>query len=180
MELTLKIIVILTMLQRIYELRLSKNNEAQLIDKGAKIIPEKNYIFMVLLHSSWIVLLLYLAFYQPIMTSPLYFSIGLILFFTGQALRILAIKTLGERWSTRIVVLPKAPVIKKGIFNFIRHPNYLGVILEIAFLPIAFKAFSAALIFSLINGVILYFRIKLEESSLSEFNNYFQEFKSNG
>lgn len=180
MELILQIIIVLTMIQRIYELRLSKRNEETLLSQGAKVISEPNYIFMVLMHTSWILYLLYSVFFTSISTSPLFLIIGLSMFFLGQALRITAIKTLGERWTTKIVVLPKAPVIKDGIFTKVRHPNYIGVILEIAFLPLAMKLFSAALVFSIINGVILFFRIKLEEKSLSEFNNYQEAFKQNG
>ena len=176
MELVLKIVIILTMLQRLYELRLSKKNEKILLSEGAKIIPEPNYIFMVLLHTSWILYLIYSAFFTQISTTPIFIYVGLFFFFLGQILRITAIKTLGYRWSTRIVVLPKAPVIQSGIFNKIRHPNYLGVVLEIAFLPIALKLFNAAIIFSVINAIILFYRIRLEEKSLYEYNNYFEVF----
>lgn len=179
MELILKIVVILTMLQRLYELRLSKKNEKRLISEGAKIIAEPNYIFMVLLHTSWILYLIYAVFFTQITTSPLFVAIGLSVFFLGQVLRITAIKTLGYRWSTRVVVLPKAPVVQNGIFTKIRHPNYLGVVLEIAFLPIALKLFSVAALFSVINGIILFFRIRLEEKSLNEYNNYFEAFSGN-
>lgn len=176
MELILKIVIVLTMIQRLYELRLSKRNEKKLLSEGAKVIAEPNYVFMVLLHTSWILYLLYSVFFTPINTSLLFIAIGLSFFLFGQFLRITAIKTLGYRWSTRIIVLPQADVIKNGIFTKIRHPNYLGVILEIAFLPLAMKLFSAALIFSILNGIILFFRIRLEEKSLNEHNNYFEAF----
>jgi methyltransferase len=86
----------------------------------------------------------------------------------GQTLRYLAIRTLAECWSTRIYVVPDAPLIKHGIYRFVRHPNYLGVILEIASVPLLHAAYGTAVVFSLANLIILRHRIRLEELALDE------------
>jgi methyltransferase len=171
-----KMLVGFTIIQRIAELFWAKRNENLLVKKGAKIINETNYLFMVVLHSSWLVSLAYFAFFEKLQFSNTLFLIGLIVFIIGQGLRISAIYTLGERWSTRIVILAEAPAIKKGLFKFVKHPNYLGVILEIVALPFCASLYEVAIIFTLTNFVILYFRIKKEESELSAHNNYQQIF----
>ncbi|MCF8060767.1 MAG: hypothetical protein K9K67_15800 [Bacteriovoracaceae bacterium] len=176
-----KLIIIFTCVQRIFELFVAKRNEKYILGLGGKIIEEKNYIFMVLLHTSWLVALIYLAFFQrsSLISPPLFYG-SLVFFLLGQTLRLTAIWTLGKRWSTRIVVLPEAPVVKKGIFNFIRHPNYLGVIFEIAALPLMGGYFIFAMIFSVLNGVILFFRIREEEAMLCQFNDYKEKFLGEG
>ena len=86
--------------------------------------------------------------------------------------------TPGARWTTRIIVLPKADVVAGGIFKYIRHPNYLGVILEIAALPLVFGCWRTALGFTVANGALLWVRIQAEEEALSSENNYEIEFQS--
>jgi methyltransferase len=169
-------IVAFTIFQRIYELFLAKRNEKHLLSLGGKIIKEKNYLFMVLLHTSWLVCLLYFATMVKLDISSLPFYLGLSLFVLGQALRVIAIRTLGKRWSTKIVILPESDAVKKGIFKIFRHPNYVGVVLEIFALPLMAGLIKVAIIFSLLNFVILYFRIKLEEKMLGQYNNYFEIF----
>lgn len=180
MELIFKILVIFTIVQRLYELRIAKSNEAKIIAKGGKVLPEKNYIFMVLLHSSWLLALVYAAFKMELHFKEGLFYPALVLFGLGQFLRIMAIKTLGERWSTRVMVLPEAPVIKSGLFNIVRHPNYVGVVLEIAALPLIAGLWQVAAFFSFCNGVILFFRIRFEEKMLCEHNNYQEEYLNKG
>ena len=85
----------------------------------------------------------------------------------GQVLRLTAMNTLGARWTTRIIVLPKVDVVAGGIFKYIRHPNYLGVILEIAALPLVFGCWRTTLGFTVANGALLWVRIQAEEEALS-------------
>lgn len=174
METLFKCIIFFTIIQRLYELRLSKRNEKQIINKGGKVLPEKNYIFMVLLHSTWLIGLVYFAFFTKVEIHPGLFNISLLAFCLGQSLRIKAIKALGERWSTRVMILPDAPVIQSPLFEKLRHPNYIGVVLEIAALPLMASLWSFALVFSFLNGIILFFRIRFEEEMLGTHNNYFK------
>ena len=172
MALIFKILILFTILQRIVELFIAKRNEKFILSEGGRIIPETNYIFMVILHTLWLASIAYAAFILPLNFSPILFTIGGVFFFIGQVLRITAIKTLGKRWSTRIVILPEAPAINSGIFSFIRHPNYLGVIIELAALPLMAALYPIMIFFSVINFIILFFRIKKEEECLAQFNNY--------
>lgn len=164
--------MVFTIVQRIAELFLSKSNEKYITSRGGRIIPEKNYIFMVLLHTSWLVVIAYFAFFTKLSFQTTFFIPATIFFFIGQAFRLSAIFTLGRRWSTRIMILPEAPAIRKGLFTWIKHPNYLGVCIEIAALPLIGGLILPAILFSLLNFTILFFRIRLEEKLLSEFNDY--------
>ena len=74
--------------------------------------------------------------------------------------------TLGERWTTKIVVLPGAERITSGPFRFLNHPNYAVVIGEIAVLPLTFGLWWFALIFSLLNAAVLFIRIRAESEAL--------------
>ena len=107
------------------------SNEKSIVQDNGFIVPEKNYLFMVSLHSTWLVAILYMAIWRWSESNLSIFLIGLVLFLCGQTLRIIAIKTLGSRWTTRITILPEKPAINKGVFKYLRHPNYLGVCLEI-------------------------------------------------
>jgi methyltransferase len=159
---------------------LAKRNENYILGQGGKIVNEKNYIFMVVLHTSWLIVLLYFSFFKVLNFSLPLFWLSVLTFVFGQFLRITAIKTLGKRWSTRIIILPNEPAINKGVFKWIRHPNYLGVILELASLPLAASLFGISLIFSLLNLIILFFRIRLEEKNLKKYNDYSNLFNLEG
>lgn len=176
MELIYRGLVIFIVLQRLAELLLSKRNERFICAQGGQVLEEKNYIFMVLLHTSWLVCLVYFAFFKVVSFSLISFIVFGSLFALGQFFRLSAIMTLGKRWSTRVMVLPQAPVIKSGLFNYVRHPNYTGVVIELFALPAMAKLWGIAVIFSILNGVILFFRIRFEESMLKEFNDYQAKF----
>ena len=75
--------------------------------------------------------------------------------------------SLGPRWTTRILVLPGAPLVRHGPYRFISHPNYLVVMAEIAVLPLVFGMWQTALIFSLLNCAILAIRVRAENRALS-------------
>lgn len=169
-------IVIFLTVQRALELLLAKYNERYLISQGGKIIKEVNYVFMVILHMSWLSYHLYIAIFTDLTIDTFLFWGGAILLVAGQLLRISAIRTLGKRWSTRIVVLPDEPVIKAGLFNYFRHPNYIGVAIEIAALPLMVSHIYAMIIFSVLNSIVLYYRIKHEEHALENHCDYFRTF----
>lgn len=84
----------------------------------------------------------------------------------GQALRYAAIRTLGRRWTVRIVTVPGRPPVRRGIYRHLRHPNYLGVALEIAAVPLLHTAYLTSLAFSIANALLLRTRIRAEEAAL--------------
>jgi len=75
--------------------------------------------------------------------------------------------SLGHRWTTRVITVPGLPLVRHGPYRWIKHPNYMIVMLEILILLLAFGAWELAIIFSLLNAGILYHRIRIENPALS-------------
>ena len=84
-----------------------------------------------------------------------------------QALRWWCVRTLGPQWNTRIVVVPGLPLVRRGPYRLLRHPNYVAVVLEVAALPLVHTAWVTALVFSLLNAVVLSVRIPAEQRALA-------------
>jgi methyltransferase len=156
-------IVILTFvtLQRFAELLISARNTAQLRAKGAYEIGAGHYPVMVALHASWLGGLWLLAHDLPAN------GVLIALYALLQMFRIWTMASLGARWTTRIVVLPHAPLVRTGPYRFLSHPNYLVVVTEIALLPLVFGLVEFAVIFSILNAALLLWRIRAEERALA-------------
>lgn len=148
-------------LQRLAELWLSARNTAQLKAQGAYEVGIEHYPIMVVLHAAWLTGLWFLAW--PL--SANWFLVGL--YALLQIFRVWIIASLGERWTTRIIVLPNAQLIRSGPYRFLRHPNYLIVIAEIALLPLAFGLAAYAVIFSVANAALLLWRVRAEDRALA-------------
>jgi len=147
-------------LQRLAELAFSQRNTKRLLARGAHEVAPEHYPFMIMLHASWLAALWLLGPGPPIEIIPL------IVFALLQLARLWVIVTLGERWTTRIIVLPGAPLVKTGPYRWVNHPNYLIVVGEFAVLPLVFDLPMVAILFSLLNGVILWVRIRAENRAL--------------
>ncbi|HET6942357.1 MAG TPA: isoprenylcysteine carboxylmethyltransferase family protein [Sphingomicrobium sp.] len=147
-------------LQRLLELRLADGNSRRLIANGAVEFGRGHYPFIVALHMIWLAALWWRAPGRPI-NLPLF---GL--FVLLQLGRVWVIRTLGERWTTRIIVKPGAPLVRAGPYRLLNHPNYLIVALEIAVLPLVFGLWQIAIVFSLFNAVVLAVRIRTENDAL--------------
>lgn len=158
---TLSILVLgFVTLQRLGELALAGRNTRALRRRGAVEIGARHYPLIVALHAVWLAGLWWLAWNRPIEPAWLAVFVGL------QLLRVWVIATLGERWTTRILVLPGAPLVRRGPYRFVRHPNYWVVVGEIAVLPLAFGLLGFAVVFSLLNAAILWIRIRAEGAAL--------------
>ena len=147
-------------LQRLAELVLSQRNTKRLLARGAIEVAPEHYPFLVLLHATWLAVLWFLGPGPPIEIVPL------ILFVLLQLGRVWVIATLGERWTTRIIILPGAPLVKTGPYRWLDHPNYMVVVGEFAVLPLVFGLPMVAIVFSLLNGLMLWVRIWAENRAL--------------
>jgi methyltransferase len=147
--------------ERLAELVLARRNTARLLAAGAREYGAGHYKLIVALHAAWLVTLLALAPGRPV--SPVWLA----LFFVLQVLRLWVLATLGERWTTRIIVLPGAPLVTHGPYRLLNHPNYAIVVGEIAVLPLAFGLPLIALVFSLLNAAVLKLRIRAENEALA-------------
>lgn len=165
-------LVLLVAVQRAAELKLSKRNELELRRHGAREHARGQLVVMQLLHGLWFVSMLFEVKFMRTEPSP-WLSLGAgLLFLIGQALRYSAMRALGVRWTVRVLTVPGAAPISGGIFRYLRHPNYLGVALELAALPLVHEAFRTALLFSAANALLLGFRIAAEERALSDNGGY--------
>lgn len=147
-------------LQRLAELALSQRNMKKLLARGAYEVAPEHYPFLVILHASWLAILWFFGPGPPIEIVPL------ILFVLLQLGRVWAIATLGERWTTRIIILPGEPLVTSGPYRWVNHPNYLVVIGEFAVLPLVFDLPVVAIVFSILNAAMLAVRIRAENIAL--------------
>jgi methyltransferase len=148
-------------LQRLVELPLAHANTRRLLAAGGHEVGAAHYPWIVALHIAWLLTLWWVAPGRPI-DIPF-----LLLFLLIEAGRIWVLRTLGPRWTTRIIVVPGEQLVTTGPYRFVRHPNYLVVVGEIAVLPLVFGLWDVAIIFSLLNAAILTVRIRAENRALS-------------
>lgn len=154
------IILALVTLQRLGELWLSNRNTRQLLATGAHEVGASHYPLIVALHALWLAALWWLGSSRPVDGFWLAVFVGI------ELARIWVLASLGRRWTTRIIVLPQAPLVRRGPYRWVNHPNYLVVIAEIAVLPLVFGLWQIALIFSLLNAAVLTVRIREENRAL--------------
>lgn len=147
--------------QRLGELWLARRNAARLLARGAVEHGRGHYPLIVALHAGWLAAL---ALLVPPETPPDWFWLAF--FLVLQAGRVWVIASLGGRWTTRVIVPPGEPLVRRGPYRYIRHPNYLIVTLEIAVLPLAFGAWEIALAFSVLNALALAWRLRVEGAAL--------------
>jgi methyltransferase len=155
------ILVGFVIVQRLAELVLARRNARRLLADGGVESGAKHYPLFILLHGGWLLALLILvppdASANPALVS---------LFVVLQGLRVWIIASLGQHWTTRIIVIPGKPLVRCGPYRWIRHPNYLVVAAEIAVLPLVFAAWKIAIVFSLLNTALLAWRIRVENEAL--------------
>lgn len=166
------VIVLALALQRLLELRLSRRNEAAILTHGGREYGADHFGWMKALHMAWFVAMLAEVFLLDRPFIPWLAAVAFILLIIGQALRYAAILTLGPRWTVRVMTVPAEPPITRGIYRHVRHPNYLGVILEIVAVPLLHTAYLTALMFTLTNAALLAVRIRTEEHALDLDNDY--------
>jgi methyltransferase len=157
-------IVALVALERIIELMVSRRNRRRLLAEGAVELGAAHYPFIVAVHAAWLLSVAVWVMRSP----PVLNAIPLAAFIALQPLRLWVIATLGHYWTTRIVTLPGAPLVRRGPYRFMRHPNYAVVAAEIALLPLVFGAWPLTVVFSLLNAGVLTVRIRAEAAALAQ------------
>lgn len=155
--------ILFVILLRIGELFLARRNEKWLLQHGAIEYGQKHYPFMIALHTLFIVSLI--VEYCFVGTG-FYSILLLILFFILIICKAWVILSLGKFWNTKIYRAPNFPLIKKGPYKYFKHPNYIIVIAEIVIIPLVFHLYYTAIIFTILNGIMLFFRIKVENKAL--------------
>lgn len=157
------VFIVFLILLRVGELLLARRNERWLLQHGAVEYGRKHYRYIVMLHVFFFVSLIT----EYVFTSTGYYSIPLlVLYFLLLGFKAWAILSLGKFWNTKIFHITGYPLVKKGPYRFMKHPNYVIVIAEIALIPLIFHLYITAIVFSVLNGVMLYVRIREENKAL--------------
>jgi methyltransferase len=163
-------------LERLAELRRSARNAAWAFERGGIELGRRHYRVMQGLHGAFLaacaaeVVGLHRPF-DPALGLPM-----LALALAAQALRAWAIASLGPHWNVRVIVVPGAPVVRRGPYRFLRHPNYAAVAIEGFAVPLVHGAWLTALAMSLANAALLAVRIRCEERALAAHCDYAARF----
>ncbi len=152
--------------ERLYELVLARRNAQRMLARGGVEVGQAHFRVMTVVHAAFLgacaaeVVLLHRPFPGAIG------GVAIAAACLAQGLRYWSIRTLGDRWNVRIIVLPDAAPVTEGPYRFLRHPNYLAVIVEMLAVPLAHGAYLTAIVFSLANAALLLVRIRAEERAL--------------
>jgi methyltransferase len=147
-------------LERLAELLFAGRNTKRLKALGATEHGANHYPLIVTVHAAWLVTLWFLATGR--VPDVFWLALSVLL----QAARLWVLATLGPRWTTRIIVLPGEDLVRQGPYRFLNHPNYWVVAGEIAVLPLVFGLPWVALVFTILNGAVLWVRIREENRAL--------------
>ena len=161
--------------ERLFELGVAQRHTRALLARGGREFYAETFLPIVALHAVFFLSLALESYPWNVPRNPLTFiSLGLLLFLQGG--RYWCIASLGEQWNTRILLVPDAPVQKRGPYRWLRHPNYLIVTLEFLLLPLLLRAPLTFLLCFPINLFLLRQRIRLEETALRQFSDYSVQF----
>ena len=146
--------------QRLIELPVARANTARLLANGGREVAPGHYPYIVALHAAWLASLWVFALGRPINLA------FLILFGLIELARVWVLRSLGNRWTTRIITVPGEPLVARGPYKFVSHPNYLVVVAELAVLPLVFGLWEIAAIFTVLNAIALTVRIRAENGAI--------------
>jgi methyltransferase len=158
-----QVAAVLVAVQRLLEMAYAQRNARHLLAEGGVEHGARHYPLFILLHGAWLAALFFLVPADAPVFWPL---LGLYLLL--QVGRYWVIASLGRFWTTRVITLPGSPLVRRGPYRWLRHPNYVVLAAEVAVLPLAFGAWEIALAFSVANAALLAQRIRVEEAALAE------------
>jgi methyltransferase len=156
---------VLVIVQRLYELRIAQKNARWIREQGGVEYGGKHYPWLVLIHGCFFLSLLLEGRWGR--TEPVaWWWVPFLLFLGVQGLRIWVMRSLGKFWNTRIYVIPGRKPQNRGPYRYVRHPNYVVVLLEFVLLPLCFGAYGTLIVFPLVKFLFLYLiRIPAEEKA---------------
>lgn len=162
------LLIVAVAAERLVELVVSKRHAAWALANGGREYGRSHYPYMVALHTALLagclaeVWLLDRPFLPPLGWTMLALVVA------SQALRWWCVTTLGRRWNTLVIVVPGLPLVDRGPYRWLKHPNYLAVVVEGFALPLVHSAWLTALTFTLLNFALLAVRIRVEDAALAE------------
>jgi methyltransferase len=158
-----QIAALLVLVQRGLEEVYSERNTRALIAEGGREAGRDYYPVVAITHLAWIAALFLLI--SP--SAPILWPL-LALYLLLQVARYWIIATLGRYWTHRIITLDKAPIVRRGPYRFVRHPNYAVTIVETFLLPLVFADAAVAVIFGCVWSAVIYYKVLLEDAALAE------------
>ncbi|MFA6247108.1 MAG: isoprenylcysteine carboxylmethyltransferase family protein [Mucilaginibacter sp.] len=158
------IFILFLIFQRLAELYVSSKNEKWLLRNGAVEYGKEHYPYMVAMHTLFIISIIaeYIWRDGTVVSYPL-----IVFFFILIVIKVIVISTLGHYWNTKIYKVPGTRPVATGIYKYIKHPNYIIVVCEIAIIPLAFGLYYTAIVFTILNALMLTVRIKKENEVLA-------------
>jgi methyltransferase len=160
-------VITIVIIQRLSELIIARKNEVWLRSQGAVEYGKEHYVFIVLLHT-----LFFISLITEYNISGRYSELNiinylfLVFFALLQIMRVWVLKSLGKYWNTKILRIPGSVLVTSGPYRYFKHPNYIVVVCEIFTLPLIFDLYYTAVIFTVLNALILFIRIKAENKIL--------------
>jgi methyltransferase len=158
----------LVALERVAELVVSQRNARWSFEQGGLETGRGHFPYMVILHIALLVGALIEVLVADRQFIPTVGWLMLALVIAAQALRWWCIASLGKQWNTRVIVVPGAQRITRGPYRWLRHPNYVAVVLEGIALPLVHNAWVVAVVFTFLNYFILRIRLAVENRALNE------------
>jgi methyltransferase len=155
------LLLVYVTLQRLVELVIAQRNTRRLLADGAYEVGAAHYPAMIALHATWLLTLWGFGWNQALVPA------FVLLFIALQCGRFWVLGTLGERWTTRIIITPWAPPVTSGPFRFVRHPNYLIVALELPCVSLALGLLWHAAVFGILNLIMIWWRIRSENAAFA-------------
>ncbi|HZY38164.1 MAG TPA: isoprenylcysteine carboxylmethyltransferase family protein [Mucilaginibacter sp.] len=146
-------------LQRLSELFIARRNEKWLLSQGAVQYGQGHYPFMIALHTIFIAAIIGEYWWRGGTRIDWLF---LIIYLLVLSFKFWALASLGKYWNTKIYRIPGVFPVKKGPYRFLKHPNYMEVVCEVAIIPLVFHLYYTAIIFSVLNAIMLWVRIRVE------------------
>jgi methyltransferase len=172
--------LIFNLFEMLFEAWISARNSRALIKKGAieiapQLLPIMIGIYAIMYVSSW------LEFrWIPRATSLMWIAAFAFLFCAAKALKFWAVSSLGSFWTMRVLILPQSPVVTGGPYRWIRHPNYVAVLAEIAATPLIGRCYFTFAVVMILFSIVLALRIRYEEAALKQHTNYADEMSFHG
>src|SRR5580704_9403094 len=154
-------------MQRLSELYISRKNEKWLLQQGAIEYGQSHYPFMIALHTLFIFSLIteFILSGRP----PINWLLLAVYLFV-LAFKFWALSSLGKYWNTKIYRIPGVYPVKRGPYKFLKHPNYMEVVCEIAIIPLVFHLYYTAILFTMLNAIMLTVRIGVENKVWADAN----------
>jgi methyltransferase len=160
------VLLVVVALLRVYELRISRRHQQEMIARGASKVDEPRFRWMVVLHTGVLVGAACEVVFLHRPFIPILAAVCFVLFLASNAVRWWVIRTLGEHWNVQVMNSTRLGVITSGPFRYVRHPNYAAVFTEMLVLPLIHTAWITALAGSAAHVLVLSQRLATEEKVL--------------